>query len=96
MSVTGQDVILWVTTSDDNSGVSRVIISEDDVCDAGDARRDVTQSTQEFGWTLQNSGEVYICAEDRAGNISSPPAFVQGEADNTIFLPLVVRNLGGQ
>ena len=92
MGDVAQDAVtLRVTTGDDNSGVDKIVVSHDDVCDANDTEIDVTQATQDFDWTLQDSGEVYVCAVDRAGN-TSPAKFKQGEAKYTILLPLVVRN----
>ncbi len=83
-------VTIRVTTSDDNSGVDRIVVSHDGVCDANDAEFEITRATQDWAWTLQASGEVYVCAVDRAGN-TSLPRLEQGEAKHIIFLPFVVR-----
>ena len=90
---TRQQVTLRVTTYDDNSGVSHIIVNDSNTCERGEHNVfSVTQAVQEFAWSMLN-GEVYVCAVDRAGNVSES---ARGSGDITppqqhIFLPLVLR-----
>ncbi len=80
---------MQVTTSDDNSGVSEVLISDS----AGFGQFSefaVTGGTTDVPWTLQPSGKVYIRVVDRAGNLSEIRS-EQGPAHHEIYLPLVLR-----
>jgi fibronectin-binding autotransporter adhesin len=86
----GQDVIVRVTTSDDNSGASKVQISHSaDFAECLEFA--VTGATTDIPWTLQSSGEVYVRVVDRAGNLSEVQRG-QGPPEYEIYLPVVLRN----
>jgi len=87
----GQDVIVRVTTSDNNSGVSKVQISH-----SADFEQfsefAVTGTITDIPWTLQPSGEVYVRVVDRAGNLSQVSSG-QTSIRFKIHLPLLIRSL---
>lgn len=88
-AMAGKDVIVRVTTSDDNSGVSKVQLSHS----ADFARYSefaVTGGTTDISWTLQPSGQVYVRVVDRAGNLSEVES-EQGPPNYEVYLPLVLR-----
>ena len=85
----GQDVIVRVATSDDNSGASKVQLSHS-ADFAQYSEFPIAGSTTDIGWTLQPSGEVYVRVVDRAGNTSEVKG-EQGPSKYDIFLPLVLR-----
>jgi len=86
----GLSVIVRVTASDSNTGVSQVQISH-----SADFEQfsefAVTGRMTDIPWTLQPSGKVYVRAVDRAGNVSEVSS-EQGEANYEIYLPIVVRS----
>jgi uncharacterized repeat protein (TIGR01451 family) len=89
-AMAGQDVIVRVTTSDDNSGASRVQISHSaDLAQYSEFP--VTGVTTDIDWTLQPSGEIYLRVVDRAGNPSDVES-AQGPPRYEIYLPLVLRS----
>jgi uncharacterized repeat protein (TIGR01451 family) len=85
------NVIVRVTSSDDNSGVAQVHISND-----GDfnefSSHPVTGSVTDFIWELQSSGMVYVRVVDRSGNLSEVTSEQGPTSDLEIYLPLA---LGG-
>jgi uncharacterized repeat protein (TIGR01451 family) len=84
------DVIVRVTAIDANSGVDRVQISHSAMFDEFSEFAFVGPAT-DIPWALQSSGEVYVRAVDRAGNLS-PITGAQGPARYSIYLPVVLRN----
>jgi uncharacterized repeat protein (TIGR01451 family) len=89
-SVTGQDVIVRVTSSDDNSGASIVQISHS-VDFVQYSEFAVTGPTTDIPWVLQSSGEVYVRVVDRAGNVSEVES-EQGPPKYGVYLPLMIRD----
>jgi uncharacterized repeat protein (TIGR01451 family) len=85
----GRNVIVRVTTSDDNCGVASIQISHYEDFSQFETFK-VGAGVTDIPWTLQASGLVYAQAKDRAGN-QSVVAAAQGEALYELFLPLVVR-----
>ena len=97
LAATAQDVILRVTTSDDNAGVSYIYVNHTDDFDTAmrlnvSTGRVVRPGVYDFDWTPQG-GEVYVWTEDRAGNVSQPVSEQVEIAPQKsyIFLPLVLR-----
>jgi uncharacterized repeat protein (TIGR01451 family) len=89
-SVAGQNVILRVTSSDDNSGAGVVQISHgEDFAQYSEFA--VTGATTDIPWVLQSSGEVYVRVVDRAGNVSQA-ADEQGPPKYEIYLPLAIKS----
>ncbi|OQY36192.1 MAG: hypothetical protein B6243_03815 [Anaerolineaceae bacterium 4572_5.2] len=89
-----EHVIIRVRSRDDNSGVNKVEISHSgDFSDCtADGSADcqsftVVQSVQDFNWTLQNSGLVYVRTVDRAGNVSD----VTFQGGVAIYLPIALK-----
>ena len=82
----GQNVIVRVTSSDDNSGVGRIQISSTATFSTS-TEFTTTGNTTDIPWSLATSGQVYVRVVDRAGNVSS----VVGEQHFAVYLPLVVR-----
>jgi hypothetical protein len=89
-SVAGQNVIVRVTSSDDNSGAGTVQISHSEDF-AQYSEFAVTGPTTDIAWTLQSSGEVYVRVVDRAGNVSQVES-EQGPPKYDVYLPLVIRS----
>ena len=89
-SVAGQNVIVRVTSSDDNSGAGVIQISHG-VDFAQYSEFAVTGPTTDIPWVLQSSGEVYVRVVDRAGNVSEVES-EQGPPKYDVYLPLVIRN----
>jgi hypothetical protein len=87
----GQDVIVRVTASDDNSGVSKVQISH-----SADFEQfsefAATSGTTDTPWTLQHSGTVYVRVVDRAGNLSQVSSGQTSMYFKT-YLPLLILSL---
>jgi uncharacterized repeat protein (TIGR01451 family) len=88
-AMAGQDVIVRVTSSDDNVGTSKAHVSHDDAFETYSAF-EITGNTTDIPWTLQPSGEVYVRVVDRAGNVSEIKS-EQGRPNYPVFLPLVLR-----
>jgi len=88
-SVEGEEVIVRVTASDDNSGLARVQISHSEDF-GGSSEFGVTGGTTDIPWTLQPSGEVYVRVVDRAGNVSESES-QQGPSRYEVFLPALLR-----
>jgi len=88
----GQAVIVRVTASDGNSGVTSVQIDHDEGFGQFSEFAFRGPAT-DIPWTLQPSGLVYVRVVDRAGNFSE---VVSGfdSVKTRIFLPVVVRNAG--
>ena len=84
-----RDVIVRVTSSDDNSGVGAVRISHDEDF-AEFSEFPVTGRTTDIPWTLQSSAKVYVRVMDRAGNLSEV-CEGQGPPQHVIYLPIVLR-----
>jgi hypothetical protein len=86
----GQDVIVRVTASDDNSGVAKVQLSNDR--DFGVFSEFVVNGgTTGVPWTLPPSGEVYARVVDRAGNLSLVSSGKATE-NSRVYLPIIVKN----
>jgi hypothetical protein len=88
-AMAGQDVLIRVTSSDDNAGTSEVHVSHKGTFETY-ADFEITGSTTDIPWTLQPSGEVYVRVVDRAGNVSEAVG-AQGTPNYPVFLPLVLR-----
>jgi uncharacterized repeat protein (TIGR01451 family) len=87
--VEGEEVIVRVTASDDNSGLAQVQISHSE--DFGESSEfAVTGGTTDIPWMLQASGEVYVRVVDRAGNVSESES-QQGPSRYEVFLPALLR-----
>jgi hypothetical protein len=82
-------VVVRVTSSDDNSGVSELQLSHNADMSQYD-EYDVSSGVTEISdWELQASGSVYVRAVDRAGNISEiKEAFKRFE----VYLPIVLKH----
>jgi uncharacterized repeat protein (TIGR01451 family) len=89
-SVSGQDVIVRVATSDDNSGAGVIRVSHDEDFAQYSAFA-VSGPTTDVPWVLQSSGEVYVRVVDRAGNVSKVKG-EQGPSKYEVYLPLVIRS----
>jgi hypothetical protein len=89
-SMTGMNVIVRVTTSDDNSGVGSVEISHEPNFDDYTTFKMVGE-TADFFWELQPSGLVYVRAVDRAGNLSISVGAQGPKSYDKIYLPLVIN-----
>jgi len=83
-----QNVIVRVTSNDDNSGVGQIHLSS--TADLAQYTAfSTTGSTTEIPWALSSTGVVYVRVVDRAGNLS---AISSGESKRwMIYLPVVVR-----
>ena len=78
------------TTSDDNSGVDVLVLSDaGDFVSTATVTRTITAPVQEFAWP--HSGQVYVKAIDRAGNVSPVQQETVEASGATIYLPLVLR-----
>ncbi len=84
-AVTEQEAIIRVTAGDENSGVSEVQVSHD-LAFVDVASFQFNGPVDEFPWTLQDSGLVYVRIIDRAGNWTLFGSRFE------VYLPLVVRN----
>jgi uncharacterized repeat protein (TIGR01451 family) len=88
-AMAGRDVVVRVTTSDDNSGASKIQISHSaDFAEYSEFA--VPGATMDIPWTLQSSGVAYVRVVDRAGNLSDVQSG-QGPPQYDIYLPLVLR-----
>jgi uncharacterized repeat protein (TIGR01451 family) len=83
------DVLVRVTATDANSGVSRLHVSDDPAFLQFTAYKFVGPTT-EVPWTLPTSGMVYVRVVDRAGNLSVVTS-AQGQVSRRIYLPLIQR-----
>ena len=82
----GQNVIVRVTSSDDNSGVGRIQISSSPDFSTF-TEFAPTGSVTDIPWTLGVAGQVYVRVTDRAGNVSS----VVSDKFYAVYLPLLMR-----
>jgi uncharacterized repeat protein (TIGR01451 family) len=89
-STTGQNVIVRVTSSDDNTGASTIHVSHSEDF-AQYSEFAVIGPTTDIAWVLQSSGEVYVRVIDRAGNVSEVEG-EQGPPKYEIYLPLIIRS----
>lgn len=87
-SAGGRPVIVQVTSSDDNSGVSRVQISSDDTF-AQFSEFTAAGNTTDIPWTLESPGMVYVRVVDRAGNLSQAGSN-HGQVQYRVHLPVVM------
>jgi len=79
-----------VTTSDDNSGVAMVVLSDNQAfVSTATVTRTITAPVQEFEWSL--GGQVYVKALDRAGNVSPVRQEMVEAGGATIYLPIIMR-----
>ena len=84
-----QQIILRVTTNDDNSGVKHVQISgSPDFTQYTEFA--VTGSTTDIPWTLPTCGLIHIRAQDRAGNLSAA-AIENQSARCVVYFPTVLK-----
>lgn len=83
-------VIIRVTSSDSNSGVERVLISDSPAFESDATEtHTITTATADFPWN--RPGSVYVKVIDRAGNSSSVEQLIQNVGSNQLFLPIVVK-----
>ena len=82
----GQNVIVRVKSSDDNSGVGRIQLSSVATFNPF-TEFAPTGTTTDVPWILSQSGKVYVRAIDRAGNVSS----VVSSQRYAVYLPLIER-----
>ncbi len=84
------EVIVRVTSSDSNTGVSVVQIAENAGFD-GYLEFPVLGPTTDIPWTLEGSSYLYVRVVDRAGNVSeaaSAPTFIGFK----VYIPIVLRD----
>ena len=86
-SAAAQEVTIEVTTSDDNSGVDAIEVSDDAGFEPF-TTYPATDSITEITWTPSKSTTVYARAVDRAGNRSTSTSVT---TETQVFLPLVVK-----
>jgi hypothetical protein len=80
---------VYVTVTDDNSGVSKVQVSDDpDFETYWEFVVTAERVDVPIPWELESSDEVFVRAVDRAGNLSS----VKSAQHHAVFLPLVIRS----
>ena len=88
-ALTGGQVIVRITASDDNSGLGTAQISHE----ADFATYEsfpVSGMTTDVQWQLQPLGKVFVRVSDRAGNLSAVQS-VQREVNWRVYLPAVRR-----
>jgi uncharacterized repeat protein (TIGR01451 family) len=83
----GQNVIVRVTSSDDNSGVGRIQISSSTNFSRF-TEFAASGGTTDIPWTWAASGQVYVRVVDRAGNVSSAVGI---QPPYSVYLPLMMR-----
>jgi uncharacterized repeat protein (TIGR01451 family) len=88
--VEAEEAVVRVTATDDNSGVSKVEISDDPDFETYWEAAVVTETTYiPIPWEPVGSEEVFARAVDRAGNVSE----VKGSGQyHALFLPLMIRS----
>jgi uncharacterized repeat protein (TIGR01451 family) len=89
LTAMNRNVIVRVTSSDDNSGTASIQVS--DRLDFSPSQSFLTTgATTDVPWSLQPTGMVYVRVVDRAGNLSAvSPA--HGPGDHDVFLPLALK-----
>ncbi len=84
-----RNVIVRVTSSDDNSGTASIQVSDRSDF-ATHQSFPTTGATTDVPWSLQPTGMVYVRVTDRAGNLSAVRT-AHGPGDHNVFLPIVGR-----